>query len=177
MKTCRIAVTMLALVVAAACSRQSDEGNVATQTPPPSKVAQPAAPIASEPPTAMPASADEPAPVVLPPATLTDVNLLIADMGGAVEELRDSYAPGLAGLRLIDGLPEPTWRAPANWWAGGMYSQIYWTKYPQDIVVSFYERKPALVGAVTFVLPDAPTVPVLDERSTAHRPTSKCGRR
>ena len=108
-----------------------------------------------------------PAPVALPPATLTDVNLAVADMGGAVEALTDSYGPGLGGRRLIDGLAGPTWRAPADWWAGGMYSQIYWTKYPQEIVLSFYERKPALVGAVTFVLPDAPTVPVLDETSTA----------
>jgi hypothetical protein len=151
----------ITIVCIVACSKRD------APAPPPAKALDPAAPVASEPPTAMPAAADEPAPVVLPPATLTDVNLAITDMGGAVEELRDSYAPGLAGLRLIDGLQEPTWRAPANWWAGGMYSQIYWTKYPQDIVVSFYERKPALVGAVTFVLPDGPTVPVLDERSTA----------
>ncbi|MGB5133130.1 MAG: VWA domain-containing protein, partial [Steroidobacteraceae bacterium] len=74
---------------------------------------------------------------------------------------------GLDGGRLVDGLSEPTWRAPANWWPGGMYNQDYWTKYPQEIVFSFYERKPALVGALTFVLPDAPTVAVENDPSTA----------
>jgi hypothetical protein len=101
-----------------------------------------------------------------PPATLTDVNLVAADMGGAVEELTGFYGPGLRGRRLIDGLLDTTWRAPDDWWPGGMYNQIYWTKYPQDVVFSFYERKPALVGAMTFILPPAPTVPVQDS-STA----------
>jgi hypothetical protein len=71
------------------------------------------------------------------PATLTDVNLVAADMGGAVEELKEFLSPGMAGRRLLDGLSEPTWRSPANWWPGGMYNPIYWTKYPQDIVFSF----------------------------------------
>ena len=43
-----------------------------------------------------------------------------------------------------------------------MFSEIYWTKYPQDIVFSFYERQPALVGAVTVLPSDAPTVKVTD---------------
>ena len=107
-------------------------------------------------------------PPPLPPATLTDVNLIDPDMGGAVEAVPGVYGPGLDnGRRLIDGQAEPTWRAPANWWPGGMYNPIYWTQYPQDLVFSFFERKPALVGAVTLVLPDAPTVPVQDDPSTA----------
>ena len=101
-----------------------------------------------------------------PPATLTDVNLVAANMGGAVEELTEFYGPGLRGRRLIDGLLDPTWRAPDNWWPGGMYNQSYWTKYPQEVLFSFYERKPALVGALTFILPAAPTVTVEDS-STA----------
>ena len=101
-----------------------------------------------------------------PAATLTDVNLVAAQMGGAVEELTGFYGPGLSGGRLIDGRAEPTWRAPADWWPGGMYNQTYWTKYPQEVVFSFYERKSALVGAVSFVLPKTPTVQVEDS-STA----------
>jgi hypothetical protein len=150
----------VAILSVAACSKKE------APAPPPATHPESAASVASTP---APVAAAEvaPVPVELPPATLTDVNLAVADMGGAVEELTDSYSAGLGGLRLIDGLAEPTWRAPADWWAGGMYSQIYWTKYPQEFVLSFYERKPALVGAVTFVLPEAPTVPVLDELSTA----------
>jgi von Willebrand factor type A domain-containing protein len=101
-----------------------------------------------------------------PPATLTDVNLVAADMGGAVEELTGFYGPGLRGRRLIDGLLQPTWRAPDNWWPGGMYDSLYWTKYPQDIVFSFYERKSALVGGMSLVVPHPPTVTVEDS-STA----------
>ena len=101
-----------------------------------------------------------------PPATLTDVNLIAAEMGGAVEELTGFYGPGLSGGRLIDGRVEPTWRAPADWWPGGMYNKSYWTKYPQDVVFSFFERKPALVGAVTFVLPKTATVSVKDSSTS-----------
>ena len=101
-----------------------------------------------------------------PPATLTDVNIIAAAMGGAVEELTGFYGPGLSGGRLIDGRSEPTWRAPADWWPGGMYNKTYWTKYPQDVVFSFYERKPALIGAVSFVLPQAPTVTVQDSSTS-----------
>ena len=43
-----------------------------------------------------------------------------------------------------------------------MYNESYWTKYPQEIVLSFYERRPALVGALMFVLPETPTVKVED---------------
>src|SRR6185503_7062729 len=115
------------------------------------------------PPTAAPAEPATP----LPPATLTDTNLVAANVGGEVEELTGFFGPGYSGRRLIDGLLEPTWRAPADWWPGGMYNEDYWTKYPQDILLSFYERKPALVGGVTLVLPSAPTVAVENDPSTA----------
>ena len=114
---------------------------------------------------AAPAAQSSPAPTPPEPgapATLTDVNVAAADMGGAVEELTGAYGSGFFGRRLIDGLNDPTWRAPADWWPGGMYNQEYWTKYPQDIVISFYERRPALVGAVMFVIPEKPTVKVED---------------
>lgn len=116
------------------------------------------APAATSTATATPAQAHAP----LPPATLTDVNVAAADMGGAVEEVTGFYGSAYTGGRLIDGLTEPTWRAPADWWPGGMYNESYWTKYPQEVVLSFYERRPALVGAVTFVLPETPTVKVED---------------
>src|SRR5512134_1086782 len=132
----------IAILCVAACSKKD------APAPESAASSQPAAAAVSAP-SAVPASDRAPAPTALPPATLTDVNLVVAAMGGAVEELTDSFGPGLGGRRLIDGLEEPTWRAPADWWAGGMYSQIYWTKYPQEIVLSFYERRPALVGAVT----------------------------
>jgi hypothetical protein len=97
-----------------------------------------------------------------PPATLTDVNVIAADMGGAVEELTGNYGPGRAGRRLIDGLPDTVWTAPADWSPNMMFGSENFVKYPQEVVLSFYERQPALVGAVTFVPPDAPTVDVVD---------------
>jgi hypothetical protein len=153
-----IVLTLCVSVLAgAACSRNEPE------SPPAAKSGRATAPAERAPPAAM----TEPPPAPLPPATLTDVNLVTADMGGAVEELTGFYGPGLAGRRLIDGLAEPTWYAPADWWPGGMYNDSYWTKYPQEIVFSFYERRPALVGAVTFVLPQASTLPVENDPSTA----------
>jgi hypothetical protein len=147
-----ILACVVAAIAGAACSRKKEEVPAprATEAAPAPSVAQAAAPA-----------------VPLPPATLTDVNLVAMDMGGAVEELTGFYGPGLHGRRLIDGKPTPTWRAPDDWWPGGMFNEDYWTKYPQEIVLSFYERKPALVGALTFVLPDAPTVEVQDDPSTA----------
>jgi hypothetical protein len=162
---------VLALLVAlAACSGKKDATGTtsgAQQQPNASTtVATTAGPTAATTPAELPAEIP-PAPP-LPPATLTDVNLIDPDMGGAVEEMPGVYGPGLDnGRRLIDGQNDPTWRAPADWWPGGMFNQDYWTKYPVDIVFSFFERKPALVGGVTFALPDAPTVQVQDDPSTA----------
>lgn len=136
-----IAMLALAVFIGTACSDKSGES-----------------PPASAPP------AKESTPIA--PATLTDVNLVAADVGGAVEELTGFYGPGLMGYRLIDGQLDSTWFAPADWSPYGMYSKVYWTKYPQDIVFSFYERQPALVGAVAITPPDAPTVKV-EDASTA----------
>jgi hypothetical protein len=141
-----VAIAAAALLVASCGGRDRGAGP-AEQSAAPPKTTAPAAPVA--------------------PATLTDVNLAAADIGGAVEEVTGFYGPGYFGRRLIDGLAEPTWRAPADWWPGGMYSATYWTKYPQDIVLSFYERRPALVGAVTFVMPETPTVKVEDPSTAA----------
>ncbi len=97
-----------------------------------------------------------------PPATLTDVNLAAADMGGAVEQLtgntyydeklQANYGPGLTGRRLIDGLTEPSWMNPDEWSDGRE------APFPEDAVFSFYERMPALVGGITVVAPAAKSV-------------------
>jgi von Willebrand factor type A domain len=106
--------------------------------------------------TPRPASANGPTlqpqvpPSPPPPATLTDVNLAAADMGGAVEEISANYGPGYYGHRLIDDLSEPTWKVPNTW----SFSAVNWAKYPVDFVFSFFERNPALIGAVTLLLGD-----------------------
>lgn len=147
MNRLRLVTITCCVLAAAACSKKAGE-------PPAASVAAPAAPAA-------------PPPRPGAPATLTSTNLVAADVGGEVEELSGFYGPGYAGRRLIDGMPEPTWRAPADWWPGGMYNPIYWTKYPQDILLSFYERKAALIGGITLVIPGPPTVPVENDPSTA----------
>jgi hypothetical protein len=42
-----------------------------------------------------------------------------------------------------------------------------WVAYPVDVVLSFYERLPALVGAVTVVVADAMSVKLVDDVSAA----------
>lgn len=107
------------------------------------------------------------APVAAPPepeapATLTEVNLVAADVGGAVEELTGFFGPGLLGNRMIDGLPDPAWFEPIDWSANMMFNENYWIKFPYDIVFSFNERQPALVGAVAILPLDAPAAKVTD---------------
>src|SRR6266850_3047956 len=78
-----------------------------------------------------------------------NANVAAADMGGAVEELTGNYGPGLTGRRLIDGLTDPSWQW-SEWWKE--------VPYPQEAVISFYERQPALIKALTIALPaSAPT--------------------
>ena len=112
--------------------------------------------------TTTPETAEAPPAVPDAPATLTDVNLVAADVGGAVEELTGVYGPGLLGNRMIDGLPDPAWFAPIDWSANMMFSDRYWIKFPHDIVFSFNERQPALVGAVAILPLDAPAAKVTD---------------
>jgi hypothetical protein len=102
------------------------------------------------------------------PTTLTDVDVAAADMGGAVEGLTGMYGPGLTGRRLIDGALDTVWSVPEDWAPRNMYYKPAWATYPHDIVLSFYERQPALVGAVAIVAPAAPTVKV-EDASTAPR--------
>jgi hypothetical protein len=81
-------------------------------------------------------------------------NLAAADMGGAVEELTDNYGPGFTGRRLIDGLAAPTWKldAPVN--AGELQALTF----PQEMVVSFFEREPAEVEGIELILPNPATL-------------------
>ncbi len=161
------AAVAVLIFAGAACSRKGDE-SPAPGTPAMDSRATAVQVAASPEPEAPVATPREPeAPVTVPlapvaPATLTDVNLVAADVGGAVEELTGFYGPGLMGNRMIDGLPGPTWFVPVDWSANMMFNQNYWTKYPQEIVFSFFERQPALVGAVTILPPDAPAVKVTD---------------
>ena len=83
-----------------------------------------------------------------PPPAPTHVNIALADMGGAVEELASNYGPGFTGRRLVDGLPNTTWIAETGWWIT--------FEYPLDAVFSFFEREPAWIKAVTIGLPADP---------------------
>jgi len=88
------------------------------------------------------------APAAEQPAPAPNANVAAADMGGAVEELTGNFGPGFTGRRLIDGLLDPTWR-----WSEA-YKDV---PYPQEAVISFFERQPALIRALTIVLPESAT--------------------
>jgi hypothetical protein len=79
-----------------------------------------------------------------PPPPPPNANVAAADMGGAVEELTGNYGPGFTGRRLIDGLTDPSWKW-SEW-----YKEV---PYPQEVLISFYERQPALIKGLTIVLP------------------------
>ena len=158
MRMAIVAALALAFLASAACSRQDANApatGVSADQPLAAKT--PAVETASVP---APTAPEPPAPE--PPATLTDVNLVAADVGGAVEELTGVFGPGLLGNRMIDGLPDPAWFAPIDWSANMMFNEHYWIKFPHDIVFSFAERQPALVGAVAIRPLDAPAAKVTD---------------
>jgi hypothetical protein len=110
------------------------------------------------------------------------VNLALADMGGAVEEVTSyfgpgfkpyfrytpdgkpgtepvsTFGPGFTGRRLIDGLLEPAWK----WqYADAPVTGTSWVgegvPYPQEMTLSFFERQPAVIERVVIVLPDPAT--------------------
>jgi hypothetical protein len=74
-----------------------------------------------------------------------NANIALADMGGAVEELATNFGPGFSGRRLVDGALAPTWKNETGWWIP--------FKWPVELVISFYEREPAWIEAVTITLP------------------------
>lgn len=103
------------------------------------------------------------------PATLTKVNLAATDVGGGIEEITGFVGPGFTGRRLLDGRTDSVWRL--DWYAeigverakGEPFKGIHGPSerpprlegpvFPVEIVLSFFGRQPALVGAVTIVLP------------------------
>jgi hypothetical protein len=97
------AVSMMAVT---GCSQKSEESQ-------PANASVPATP-GSQPPTGEARAPSEPL-IPGPPATLTDVNVVAADMGGAVEELTGNFGTGLTGRWLIDGAVDPVWTAPGRY--------------------------------------------------------------
>jgi hypothetical protein len=100
------------------------------------------------------------------PATVTKVNLVATEVGGGIEEISGFVGPGFTGRRLVDGRAEPAWRL--NWFSEvtaerrtvdgpvDKPERLSGPTYPLEIVFSFFDRQPALVGAVTIVLPPTP---------------------
>jgi von Willebrand factor type A domain-containing protein len=107
------------------------------------------------------------------PATLTKVNLAATDVGGGIEEITGFVGPGFTGRRLLDGRTTPVWRL--DWYSDIAAERAKDNKsrtvdgpdekparlaeqpiFPVEIVLSFFGRQPALVGAVTVALPPAP---------------------
>ena len=106
------------------------------------------------------------------PATLTKVNLAATDVGGGIEQMTGFIGPGFTGRRLLDGRPTPAWKL--DWFAevkdkwrsvhgpadasgsrvpAELNARLSGLTYPLDIVISFFNRQPALVGAVAIALP------------------------
>ncbi len=133
MRAVRIVVIACGCIALAACSKKEETASAAAPTPAPA-------------PSASPARAQE--------ILLADrPNLAAADMGGAVEEQTDNYGPGFMGRRLVDGLLTPAWIVDTR-----MKGQQFWLTYPQEAVLSFFERESAEIDAVTIVLPDPATL-------------------
>lgn len=104
-----------------------------------------------------------------PPATLTKVNLAATEVGGGIEEITGYFGPGFTGRRLVDGRLAPAWKLDLFSEVAAERAQgtalrtvdgpddkperLRGPAYPLDITFSFFSREPALVGAVTIVLP------------------------
>ena len=74
------------------------------------------------------------------PFTESTTNIAAEEMGDHVDQATGSYGSGYFGKRLIDGSVELAWTS-SN------------ATFPQEAVFSFYNREPALIAAVTIVLP------------------------
>ena len=126
-----ISLIACAAMATTACSRKDEQsqqaGAPAAETPAPPA---PAAPLFG--------------------TKLTDVNVAANDVGGGIEELTANFGPGFTGRRMVDGLLAPSWQL-------GRLVNFDPVAYPQEVVFSFYERKPTLVGALVIVLPEPAT--------------------
>ncbi len=131
MRPVRIVVIACSCIALAACSKKEETPSAAASAPALGASPAPAqeAPLADRP------------------------NLAAADIGGAVEELTDNYGPGFTGRRLIDGLLKPAWIVDTR-----SKSAQFFLTYPQEAVLSFFEREPAEIDAVTIVLADPATL-------------------
>ena len=123
------------LVALAACGLLALAGCSKKQAEEPSAPAAPAAPAAA----------------IKTEAPPEEINLAAADMGGAVEELTGNYGPGFTGRRLVDGLLAPTWSVQEV--TNPPPKQPF---FPQEAVISFFERHAAEVHAIDIILPDDP---------------------
>ena len=80
------------------------------------------------------------------PFTESTTNVAAEEVGGHVDHASGSYGSGYFGRRLIDGSTELTWTSSAT--------------LPLEAVFSFYDRQPALIAAISIVLPeDAASAP------------------
>src|SRR5215831_4984216 len=99
--------------------------------------------------TPTPASAQvSPAPTpaeVVPPFVPQKDNIVASDRGGVIEDITNEYGPGYTGNLLIDGKTDTVWKPSSS-------------ALPQEIVFSFFNRQPAMVGSVLITAPaaDAP---------------------
>ena len=123
-----ICAIAVAFLACTACSREADKSQQAGA--PAAETSAPAAPLFG--------------------TKLTDVNIAANDLGGGIEEFTANFGPGLTGRRFVDGLLDPPWQL-------GRLVNFDFIAYPQEVVFSFYERNPALVGALVILLPDPAT--------------------
>ena len=160
MQRALVVVTAIALAGTAACSRKEESA--------PARPAAAAAPTTGAAPdiaatSVTPAPAEPSASSPLPPATLTEVNLVATAVGGGLEDLTGGYGPGFMGRRLVDGEVVPPWKIPETW----TWNDRAWAKFPTEAVFSFFNRQSALVGAVSIVLPETTTAELPNETSAA----------
>jgi len=94
------------------------------------------------------------------------LQVAVTEVGGGIEEISGFVGPGFTGRRLIDGRSAPAWRL--DWFSevtaerrtvdgpNQKPARLDGQTYALDIVFSFFDRQPVLVGAVTIVLPATP---------------------
>jgi outer membrane protein OmpA-like peptidoglycan-associated protein len=107
----------------------------------------PAPKVAAPPPSPTPAKAAQATPVptpaeIVPPFVPQKANLMASDAGGVIESITSEYGPGYNGNRLIDGRVDTPWK-PST------------AAFPQEIVLSFFNRQAALINAVVITAPAA----------------------
>jgi len=83
--------------------------------------------------------------VVVPSAVIpSGTNIAATDVGGEIESITGAYGPGHTGRFLLDGSTDTVWKPEGE-------DEI---KYPQEIVLSFYQRDAAAISAVVISQPE-----------------------